>query len=403
MPASAKDDRPEILILGGRVYTSRIVLSPGWVHIRGGTIQDVQPGDPPPSLTRRKVMKVVDVAGRIVAPGLIDLHVHGAGGGDVGDAAPASIAKISKVLARFGVTGFLASVYPASRRRMLDQIRAARQAVAAGPPGAAVIGVHLEGPYLNRRRKGALSGRHLRDPDIDEMQTFIKEGEGLVRMMTIAPELPGAIDMVKLCREQHIRTAVGHSDASHEQMIAGIAAGISHVTHAFNALRRTHHRDPGVMGTVLTVDEVSLEMIVDFVHLHPRVVELLLITKPHDRLVLVSDALRVTGLRGRQFLADRKEVRIVDAVARQADGTIAGSVLTLNRAIANVVSLNRATFNAALKMATLVPARCIHIEDRKGCLIHDKDADIAVFDDDMTCVLTLVRGKTVYDAGVCNA
>ena len=361
-----------ILITGGRVYTTRIVLAPGWVLVRDGRIEDVGPGAAPASA--RRGARVIDARGRTVTPGLIDLHIHGGGGGDVADAKAGSVLKISRMLVRFGVTGFLASVYPASRRRMLSQIRAVREAAGVADAGAEILGVHLEGPYLNAEKKGALSARHFRRPDIEEMRGFIEEGGGLIRMMTIAPELPGAIAMVKFCREQHIRTAVGHSDASHEEMIAGIAAGITHVTHAYNALRRTHHRDPGVMGTVLTVDEVSLEIIADFVHLHPRVVELLLITKPQDRLVLVSDALRITGLRGKTFFADGKRVKVSRGVATLADGTIAGSVLTLNRAVANVVSTNRATLNAALKMATLIPARCIHVEGDKGCLIHDKDA-----------------------------
>ena len=401
-PAASPRRERQVLLYNGAAHTSRIVLPEAWILVRDDMIEDVRPGRPPAALKRR-CDTVIDVDGRLVAPGLIDLHIHGAGGGCVADADPESILKISKTLVRFGVTGFLASVYPATRRRMLDQIRAVRLAAEQSPKGASILGIHLEGPYLSPEKTGALSGRNFRAPDMGEMRAFIEEGKGLVRLVTIAPELPGAIEMIKFCREAHIRTAVGHSDASHEEMLAGIAAGISHVTHAFNALRRAHHRDPGVMGTVLTVDEVSLEMIVDFVHLHPRIVELLLICKPLGKLVLVSDALRITGLHGRTFEADGRRLEIADGVAKLPDGTIAGSVLTLNRAVANVVSTNyRVPLNAALKMASLFPARCIHAEDTKGCLIHDKKADIAVFDADMRCALALVAGRIAYDSGACR-
>ncbi|MFH0965126.1 MAG: N-acetylglucosamine-6-phosphate deacetylase [Planctomycetota bacterium] len=385
-----------VVISGGAVYTTRIVLPTGYVLVRDGRIEDVCPGDPPPAL--KKTAQVIDARGLLVTPGLIDLHIHGSGGGDVADADPESILRISKILPRFGVTGFLASVYPAPKRKMLAQIRAVRDAAASAPAGARILGVHLEGPYLNPVQKGALNPRSFRAPDLDEMAAFIAEAPGLIRLMTIAPELPGAIEMIKFCREQNIRTAVGHSDASHEEMLAAIAAGLSHVTHAFNALRRSHHRDPGVMGTVLTVDEVSLELIADFVHLHPKIVELLLITKPLDRLVLVSDAVRIAGLPGRRFLWDGTPIRVIKGVPRRPDGAIAGSILTLNRAVANVTSTSRATLEEAIKMASLIPARCIHLEADLGCLVHDKDADIALFDPQMNCRLTMVSRRIVHDS-----
>jgi len=380
-----------IAIVNGEIYTSRVVIRRGVVVVRNGRIETIEEGSAGRRLTRGAV--VVDARGMIVAPGFIDLHIHGAGGGDTSDCSLKSIRKMCSTLVRFGTTAFLPTVYPAGESEMLRRVSTIRRAMEQAPKGAEILGVHLEGPFLNPRERGALREGALRLPSMEVLDRLIHASGDNIRLLSIAPELRGATEVIRECRRRGIRVAVGHSDASHEQMVRAINAGVNHVTHVFNALRRTHHRDPGVMGTVLTNSEVTVELIADMHHVHPVVINLLLLAKPPDKICLVTDALRIAGLRGRRFIADGREVTVEGGVARLPDGTIAGSVLTLNRAVRNMVATGRVPLENALKMAGIIPARVLGVDHRKGNILPGSDADIVVMDRDCHVHMTMVKGR----------
>ncbi|MCD6405071.1 MAG: N-acetylglucosamine-6-phosphate deacetylase [Planctomycetes bacterium] len=399
----------EIVIAGGTLYTSRMRLEGGSLVVDGRRIRNVLAAGE--ESAREKGCRVIDATGCIVASGFIDIHVHGGGGGDTSQRDPDAVCLMSRTHARFGTTAMLPTIYPGPLNEMIGAIDAVEEAMkerplgAPGPRrgdggvtglGARILGINMEGPFLNPAQCGALKPEHLMEPSEDVLLELIAASDSTIRLMSIAPELPGAIRLIKACRDRGIRTAVGHSDASHEEMILGINAGINHVTHVFNALRRTHHRDPGVMGTILINDEITVELIADFYHVHPAVVVLLIKVKPNDKIALITDALTLTGLDGDTFQADGREVKIIDSVARLADGTIAGSVLTMNRAVRNMVSTERVPVGDALRMASLVPAKILGIEHSKGTLTPGSDADIVIMDDDFNVKLTMVEGEIIY-------
>ncbi|MCD6394869.1 MAG: N-acetylglucosamine-6-phosphate deacetylase [Planctomycetes bacterium] len=394
MAHSAKASGQCIAIVNGEIYTSRVVIRRGVVVIRDGRIDTIEQGSG--TSRRPKGALVVDARGMIVAPGFIDLHIHGAGGGDTSDCSVESLRKMSSALVRFGTTSYLPTVYPAGKSEMVRRVSTIRRAMEMAPQGAEILGVNLEGPFLNPREKGALREKSLRLPSMEELCGLIDASNDNIRLMSIAPELPGAVELIRECRRRTIRVAVGHSDASHEEMVIAINAGINHVTHVFNALRGTRQREPGVMGTVLTNHEITVELIADMHHVHPVVINLLLLAKPADKICLITDALRIAGLRGKRFTADGRTVTVEDGVAKLSDGTIAGSVLTLNRAVRNMVATERVPLENALKMAGMIPAKVLGIDHRKGNILPGSDADIVVMDRNFDVQMTMVRGEIVH-------
>ena len=394
MPRPKSKTASRIAIVNGEIYTSRMMIRRGVVVVQDGKIEAVEVSSPSAGLLKGAL--VVDAGGMIVAPGFVDLHIHGAGGGDTSDCKVESIRKMASTLVRFGTTSFLPTIYPASESGMIRRVATVRRAAEAPRKGAEILGVHLEGPFLNPRRKGALRAKDLRPVSLEELHNFIEASNDGIRLISVAPEIPGAIELIRECRNRGIRTAVGHSDASHEEMSVGINAGINHVTHVFNALRRTHHRDPGVMGTVLTNPEITVELIADMHHVHPVVVKLLLLAKPADKICLITDALRIAGLRGKRFIADGRKVTVADGVAKLPDGTIAGSVLTLNRAVGNMVATGMVPLEDALKMASVIPAKVLGVNHRKGNILPGSDADIVILGRDFHVQMTMVGGKIVH-------
>jgi N-acetylglucosamine-6-phosphate deacetylase len=334
----------------------------------------------------------------LVMPGLVDIHVHGAGGADTTDGTREALAKMVGTVARFGTTSLCPTLYPAPPDEMDRQIGAVRDFMRDPAPGARVLGMNLEGPFLSPAKHGALDPSYMQEPSKRALERLLEAADGNVSLMSVAPELPGALEVIRRLRELGIRSAIGHSDANHQETIAGINAGANHVTHVYNALRRVHHRDPGVMGTVLTNDELTCEVIADLHHLHPIVIKLVATVKPIDKLVLVTDAIRYAGLAKKKFTAGGKTVEVVEGVPRLADGTIAGSILTLNRGIANMVETQPVTVDQAVAMATIIPAKVIGVNHRRGNLLPGSYADVAVLDRDFNCRLTMVEGRIVHDA-----
>ena len=338
----------------------------------------------------------IDAKGRTVTPGFIDIHIHGSGGSDAMEGSYDSLNKISIFEARHGTTGFLPTTITASQEDLLASVKAIKIAMEKGTSGGEVLGVHLEGPYINIERKGGQPPEYIGKPNLEELGRLMKASNNNVRIITLAPEVDGGLEFVRRVVQQGIVASIGHSNATYEEALGAVEAGISHACHAYNAMRGFHHREPGTIGAVLTIDELTAELIADGIHVHPAAMKILLKCKGTDRVILVTDAIVGTGMGGRYKVGGR-EIIVTKKSSRFLDGSIAGSVLTMDSAVRNMVELVGVSLRDAVKMATINPAKRIGVSDRKGSLEVGKDADITIIDDQLNVSMTMVRGRIVYE------
>lgn len=364
------------------------------VTVADGLIQAVGPAsaiEAPPGAS------VVDCGDATIVPGFVDVHIHGSGGDSVMDGASA-VARVAEFITAFGVTSWLPTLTP--RETIAEMTEAIRENLAGArrvSRGATVLGLHLEGPFLSPQRPGAIRSEWFRRPSIEDLRALLGAGEGHVRLMTLAPELPGGMDLVRQLVADGVVASIGHTDSSHVQALAAIDAGVSHATHTFNAMRGFQHRDPGVVGAVLVSDAIRGELIADGVHVDPLAMRLLIRAKGEHRVVLITDAVAPAGLGDGSFEFDGRPISVHDGRATLADGTIAGSVATFDGNLRRIVRECGVPLRAAVVMATLTPARAIGVADRKGNLAGGRDADLVVLDRDLKVRLTMVRGQIVHN------
>ncbi|WP_274650808.1 N-acetylglucosamine-6-phosphate deacetylase [Paenibacillus humicola] len=363
---------------------------PGSVRIQDGKIAAAVTG--PGGLPETADM-VLDGGGCLLIPGMIDVHIHGADGFDMMDGTAESVEAVSRACARSGCTSFLATSVTSSVEDLLAMIGSVSRTIGR-EPGARIAGLHLEGPYLNAKRKGMQNERFLRHPDAEEMETILRAAGSLVRMVTLAPELPGGLDMVRFLHDRGIIAAVAHSDATYEEAKEAFRIGASHVTHCFNGMRPIHHRDPGMVVAAMEEPHVSVQAIVDDVHLHPAVVRLLFREKGPDKMVLITDALQAMGMGDGTYLFGGHRVTVSQGVATLADGTLASSTVTMNEALAKTVRAG-IPLRDAVAMASRTPADLLGLA-AKGRIAPGADADLALLDDEYGVVWTMVGGEIVY-------
>ena len=377
-------------IRGGRIITPQQVVDDAVVMIEDGKILAIEPAQE--VAVTAPGMEVIDAEGLLVLPGLIDIHVHGGAGSDTMDATPESLAEMSSFFLRHGVTAYLPTTITNQGEALdlaLDNL--ARGQAAEG--GARPLGAHMEGPYLNPDYRGAQPVGWLRSPDPAEYRRWLKTG--IVRSVTLAPELPGALEFIREGTQQGLRFSAGHTAATYEQMQAAIGAGLSLLTHTFNGMPSLHHRSPGVLGAALTDERIYCEIIADGIHVHPAVIQLLLRAKGVDRVVLVTDAIRAAGLPDGEYDLGGQTVNVQAGVARTSAGGLAGSTLTLDRAVANMVTFVGLPLNQAVAMATTTPAAALGLSGRKGAIQPGADADIILIDPTFHLKSVLLGGKRI--------
>lgn len=377
----------QAIINGKIVLPDRIVE--GGALIFDEKIQGIVPAAPADA-------SVIDAAGNYVIPGLIDMHIHGYLGEDASDGSFEGIRTMAEGVAKNGVTAFL----PTTMTVSYDELRAAfaqiRRAMAEsgsdGWQGAQVLGVNAEGPYINPSKKGAQAGENIRTGDA----AFLQEYLDILRVFTIAPEMPGNLDCIRAMAGKCL-ISMGHTNATYEEAIAGIDAGVGHVTHLFNAQTALMHRDPGVVGAAFTDDRVSTELIADTFHVNAHLFPLVSRMKG-DKLVLITDCTRAGGLADGQYTLGGQPIFVKGIECRLADGTIAGSVLKLNHAVRNMLAYTTLPVWEAVNAASLNPAMRIGVANTKGSLENGKDADIVICDADFNIQRTITRGRTIYTA-----
>lgn len=373
MSAATGIDAPALLLAGGRVVTPDGVQSDAWVHVDGDTILTVAGHRPATDIP------VVDLEGAWLVPGYIDLHVHGGGGHNVATSLESMDAAVAYHRTR-GTTATLVSLVTAPVEELVVQAGWAAALARRGPsPRGCVLGSHLEGPFLSPRRRGAQNAAHMIAPDPEILERLIAAGEGAVRMMTLAPELDGALALIPRLREHGIIAAIGHSDADYEQARAAIRAGAEHATHLFNGMGPLHHRTPGLVGAALEAG-IPCELINDGRHVHPAVIAL--VCRLIDCPVLITDAIDATGVGDGTFDLGGLAVHVQDGEARLASTrSLAGSTLTMDEALRRAVRDSGVSIEQAAAAAATNPARVLGLEDRLGSIAPGRRADLVVLDD----------------------
>ena len=378
-------------IVNGTVYTPDEIIAPGVVFVEGDTITAVGPAGTTPVPPEAEL---VQADGMAVAPGMIDLHIHGLLGHD---AIGPDLAQVIRELPAFGVTAFLATTLTLPRAEIVASLEAMADVLDTPPRGAQCLGIHLEGPSLSPAWPGMATPEWFEPLTWESFQAFQQAARGHIRMLTFAPETGQAMTYIPRLVETGIVPAIGHSDATFEQVARAVQLGLSHATHTFNAMRPLHHREPGVVGAVMYFDEIVAQLIADGVHVHPAVMALLLRVKGLERVALISDAAPLAGLPDGEYEWEHKPVFVRDGSCRLADGTIAGAHALLDAGVRNLVNLVGLPPEQALAPATRVPAGVLGL--RKGCLAPGYDADVVLLDGDCRPVLTMVEGEVVYRAG----
>jgi N-acetylglucosamine-6-phosphate deacetylase len=381
-----------ILIANADLFSSVAHWQPGWLLVEGRTIFALGPGQPP-DFVPGSIAQFIDAQGRALLPGFIDLHVHGAMGYEAMDAALSGLQEMARFYARHGVTAFLATTWTASREAIQAVLDMVRSLTGPVDRGARVLGVHLEGPYLNPARCGAQDTTYIRQALPDEFNEFL--GSGVVRLIALAPEFPENLQLLDECVRLGITTAAGHTMASFAEMQIAVQHGLRQATHCFNAMAGLDHRQPGTVGAALSLPEIQCELIADNIHVHPAVQKILVEVKGPQGVILITDAIRGAGLPDGEYTEAGRKVTIRDGAAHLANGTLAGSILTMNRALQNVIHASGRSLAEAWPMSSLNAARAIGVAASKGSLEVGKDADLVLLEDDFEVALTMVEGQIV--------
>ncbi|MFB1081881.1 N-acetylglucosamine-6-phosphate deacetylase [Jeotgalibacillus sp. JSM ZJ347] len=329
-------------------------------------------------------------------PGFIDPHIHGAGGADVMDATPEALQTMARTLVKEGVTSYLATTMTQTGETVLNVLRNTAEYMKNPSAGAELLGVHLEGPFLSPEKAGAQNPGLMLDPEIELFNQFQEAARGNIKVVTAAPERTNGLTFIKEIAKRGVTVSIGHSNATYDEFKEAIKAGASQVTHLYNQMSPFHHRDPGVTGGALLKKELKAEIIADFVHSHPEAVRLAWREKGADGLILITDAMRAKGLSDGVYDLGGQQVTVQGAEARLDDGTLAGSVLTMEQAVKHMMSLTDMTMEDLEKITSANAARQLGIWERKGSIEPGKDADFVVLDELYNVVMTICRGEIVF-------
>ena len=368
------------------IYLDKIEL--GSVLIEDGKIKEINPKSISDNLD------IIDGSGLYLSPGFIDVHIHGAGGYDTMDGTFDAINEISKTIVKHGTTSFTPTTMTVSIEDINKSMLSIKKAKDNGTDGAIVLGAHLEGPFISPKAIGAQNPNYLVEPTIENFNAMVKNAEDAVVSITIAPEIPGAKELIKILSEKGIVCSIGHTKATYEEAIDGIKCGCSHSTHLFNAMTGFTHREPGVVGAIFDTD-ITTETISDGIHISYPSLRIAYKQKTSDKVLLVTDAMRACCMPDGMYDLGGQDVIVKDSAARLLSGNLAGSILTLDKAVKNVYENTNMPLYEVVKMATLNPAKHCKVSHKKGLIKEGYDADLVLFDENINIKKVIVSGKAI--------
>ena len=338
-------------------------------------------------------MEIIDAKGLYVSPGLIDIHVHGSCNHDVMDKSVTSIKTIGNGIKTNGVTSFLPTTMTMSKEDIYEALDTIRESINIKYDGAQILGAHLEGPFINSKYKGAQSDKFIQPPNFP----FIEEYVDVIKIISYAPEVDDNFNFTKEIKDKtDITLSIAHTNATYEEAKLAIKFGASNITHLFNAMTPLNHRELGVVGAALTSD-VYCEIICDNIHVNPQLYQFVLNNKGKDKVILITDCMRAGCMADGKYDLGGQDVFVKDGAARLSTGNLAGSVLNLNKAVYNFMKNTNLSINEAINLASLNPAKSINMDKTKGSLDINKDADIALFDDEINCYMTISNGEIIFN------
>jgi N-acetylglucosamine-6-phosphate deacetylase len=379
------------LAIRGTIITPREEIPDGIVTIEDEKIKHVG------KWKEDQYERLLDLRGCYIAPGLVDIHVHGGRGYDSMD--PKGLEGLSRVLVESGVTSFLPTTHTAPHEELLEATESIGRGIEGGVSGATPLGIHMEGPYINPDMCGAQNAAYVRLPDTSELEEANRASGERLRVVTLAPEAEGALEAIRWLASRGVVPAAGHTNSSHEMMEKAIDAGLCHASHIFNRMSPFHHREPGAAGAALADDRVTVELIADGFHLHPATLRIAYRAKGPGNVALISDSIPPTGLPDGEYVFGGLEITVIEGKSILESERLAGSTIALCDAVRNMACLAGASLREAVEMASMTPARIAGISGSKGRLAPEMDADITVLDADFIPTLTVVGGEIVYRRG----
>jgi N-acetylglucosamine-6-phosphate deacetylase len=395
----------KLKIYNGKIITPYKIIQGGCILIAGDVIAEVSEQD----IETENAIEI-NAEGKYVAPGFIDIHVHGGGGYDFMDATEDAFLNIAETHVQYGTTAMLPTTLTNTKEALLETLAVYESANKKNINGAQFLGMHLEGPYLAMNQRGAQDARFIRDPDPDEYKEILSH-YSCVKRWSAAPELKGAIEFGRYVRSKNILPAIAHTDAVYEEVVEAFNNGYTLITHLYSGMsgvtRKNAYRYAGVIESAYIIDDMDVEIIADGIHLPPPLLKLVYKIKGADRIALITDAMRAVGTDETESILGSVEhgmkVIVEDGVAKLPDRTaFAGSVATADRLVRTMVTMADVPLIDAIKMITGTPARILGISHRKGSLAPGKDADIVIFDDDIDIETTIIKGRVVYKKAILN-
>jgi N-acetylglucosamine-6-phosphate deacetylase len=381
----------KVVILAKRAFTPFEEITDAVVEVEGKKIQWFGPASQYRSYRGRPIQAYA------VAPGFIDMQVNGAGGVDAAAEIDGGLNSISLTLARFGVTSFLPTVITAPERDLVRSLKSLSRALEKRVEGAVPLGIHLEGPFINPSKRGAHPLNGIKIPNLNYFQKLEDAAGGRILYLTLAPELPGSLELAQNARERLPIVSMGHSDATYDQALEGTRHGFNYATHTFNAMHDFHHREPGLAGLILGESSLRASIIADGTHVHPAMVEIFLRTKGPSRAVLTTDCISAAGMPDGEHRLGTLTVFVKDGICRDPEGRLAGSSLTMDTAARNCVKWTGMPWTDVLQMTSYNSADALGISDRKGKIAQGADADFVLLDEHGEVQRTIAEGRVVYE------
>lgn len=390
----------KLKIYNGNVITPYRIIPNGTVIVSEGTITAVGQGN----IEVENALEI-DAMGKYIAPGFIDIHVHGGGGHDFMDGSELAFLKIAETHARFGTTSMLPTTLTSTREQLLETLQIYETANAKNINGSQFLGIHLEGPYFAMNQRGAQDPRYIRDPDPVEYHEILSRSS-IIKRWSAAPELKGALEFSQCLLSKNILPSLAHTDATYDEVIVAFENGYTLATHLYSGMlgvtRKNAYRYAGAVESAFLIDEMDVEIIADGIHLPPPLLKLVYKIKGADKTALITDAMRAAGMpEGESVLGNIDnglKVIVEDGVAKLPDRTaFAGSVATADRLVRSMVFMADVPLIDAIKMITATPARILKVDDKKGSLVVGKDADIVIFNNDIEIGMTIINGRIVYE------